>query len=69
MERTLNVKKDFGMFVDEMNCTTRGRRVTDAYTRGLITLEECIGELYRVEKEMLIEEGEREQARRAFYED
>ena len=69
MERTLDAKKDIRMFINEMNKTDKGKQMTWAYERGLITLEEYIKELFRIEKEILIEEGFKEQARRSFYED
>lgn len=52
-ERTLSPKRDIRRYIDEMNRTDGGKRMTDAYQRGLITLEEYITSLFQIEKEMI----------------
>ena len=52
MERTLNPKRDIRMFIDEMNRTSHdAANLTLSYRKGLLTLEEYITELFRIEKE------------------
>lgn len=69
-ERTLNPKRDIRNFIDMMSRESqKAANYTLDYRRGLLTLEEYITTLFSIEKEMLIEEGFKEQARRSFYED
>ena len=61
MERTLSPKRDIRMFIDEMNRSSQSAaNLTDSYKRGLLTLEEYITELFRIEKDMIRKEAKYE---------
>lgn len=53
MERTLDPKRDIRNYIDEMNRTPKGLMNTQNYKRGLMTLEEYITEMFRIDKEYI----------------
>lgn len=60
MKRTLNPKRDIRMYIDEMNREYQdAANLTLNYRKGLLTLEEYVTELFRIEKEEIRKENMR----------